>query len=184
MKEDKKNKTTDLFESFLPDRVKDDPNENLKKEKKLYTIIFITICTLVLVSNLIAMIINFCFSVQMGVTSLFVGFINCIVAIFSLGLLIVMAHNLSKITRATLFMCSKLMKDEKRYVEEQKKLEEQQAESDKAAEVDAAAEVEDSKEVAADIVEDGGIEGNVADNASVADDKTNDNVAVAEVVVE
>ena len=117
MKKDNNDKTKDLFESFLPDHVKDDPNENLKKEKKLFSIIFIVICTLLLAGNLIAMIINFCFSVQDGVTSLFVGFINCAISIFLLGLLITIAHNISKMTRATMFMCSKLMKDEKRYLE-------------------------------------------------------------------
>ena len=66
MKKDN-NKTKDLFEAFLPDHVKDDPNENLKKEKKLFSIIFIVVCTLLLAANLIAMIINFCFSVQAGV---------------------------------------------------------------------------------------------------------------------
>lgn len=124
MKKDN-NKTKDLFEAFLPDHVKDDPNENLKKEKKLFSIIFIVVCTLLLVANLIAMIINFCFSVQAGVSSLFVGFINCAISIFLLGLLITMAHNISKMTRATLFMCSKLMRDEKRYMEELKKQKEQ-----------------------------------------------------------
>lgn len=124
MKKDN-NKTKDLFEAFLPDHVKDDPNENLKKEKKLFSIIFIVVCTLLLAANLIAMIINFCFSVQAGVSSLFVGFINCAISIFLLGLLITMAHNISKMTRATLFMCSKLMRDEKRYMEELKKQKEQ-----------------------------------------------------------
>ncbi len=124
MKKDN-NKTKDLFEAFLPDHVKDDPNENLKKEKKLFSIIFIVVCTLLLVANLIAMIINFCFSVQAGVSSLFVGFINCAISIFLLGLLITMAHNISKMTRATLFMCSKLMRDEKRYMEELQKQKEQ-----------------------------------------------------------
>lgn len=120
MKKENKNKNNELFEAFLPDRTKEDPNENLKKEKKLYSIIFIVICVLLLVSNLIAMIINFCVSLAEGFSSLFVGFINCTISIFLLGLLIVMAHNLSKMTRATLFICSKLMRDEKRLLEAEK----------------------------------------------------------------
>ena len=130
MKKENNDKTKDLFEAFLPDHVKDDPNENLKKEKKLFTIIFIVICSLLLAANLIAMIINFCFSVQDGVTSLFVGFINCAIGIFLLGLLIVVAHNISKMTRATMFICSKLMKDEKRYLEEKKKQDENDVKED------------------------------------------------------
>lgn len=148
------NKTKDLFEAFLPDHVKDDPNENLKKEKKLFSIIFIVVCTLLLVANLIAMIINFCFSVQAGVSSLFVGFINCAISIFLLGLLITMAHNISKMTRATLFMCSKLMRDEKRYMEELKKQKEQ-SEDAVADEKDVEVkynETEDVTNVDADIV--------------------------------
>ena len=120
MKKEKNNKTTDLFESFLPDRVKDDPNENLKKEKKLYTIIFIVVCSLMLAANLISMIIAFCLSLASGFSALFVGFINVAVDILLIGLLIVVAHNISKMTRATLFMCSKMMKDEKRYMEQNK----------------------------------------------------------------
>lgn len=120
MKKENKNKTTELFEAFLPDRAKEDPNENLKKEKKLFSIIFIVVCTLLLVGNLIAMIINFCFSIQDGLNSLFVGFINCAIGIFILGLLIVLCHNISKMTRATLFICSKLMKDEKRLLNAEK----------------------------------------------------------------
>ena len=153
MKKDN-NKTKDLFEAFLPDHVKDDPNENLKKEKKLFSIIFIVVCTLLLVANLIAMIINFCFSVQAGVSSLFVGFINCAISIFLLGLLITMAHNISKMTRATLFMCSKLMRDEKRYMEELKKQKEQ-SEDAGADEKDVEVkynETEDVTNVDADIV--------------------------------
>ena len=153
MKKDN-NKTKDLFEAFLPDHVKDDPNENLKKEKKLFSIIFIVVCTLLLVANLIAMIINFCFSVQAGVSSLFVGFINCAISIFLLGLLITMAHNISKMTRATLFMCSKLMRDEKRYMEEKKKQKEQ-SEDAVADEKDVEVkynETEDVTNVDADIV--------------------------------
>ena len=153
MKKDN-NKTKDLFEAFLPDHVKDDPNENLKKEKKLFSIIFIVVCTLLLVANLIAMIINFCFSVQAGVSSLFVGFINCAISIFLLGLLITMAHNISKMTRATLFMCSKLMRDEKRYMEELKKQKEQ-SEDAVADEKDVEVkyyETEDVTNVDADIV--------------------------------
>ena len=153
MKKDN-NKTKDLFEVFLPDHVKDDPNENLKKEKKLFSIIFIVVCTLLLVANLIAMIINFCFSVQAGVSSLFVGFINCAISIFLLGLLITMAHNISKMTRATLFMCSKLMRDEKRYMEELKKQKEQ-SEDAVADEKDVEVkynETEDVTNVDADIV--------------------------------
>ena len=153
MKKDN-NKTKDLFEAFLPDHVKDDPNENLKKEKKLFSIIFIVVCTLLLVANLIAMIINFCFSVQPGVSSLFVGFINCAISIFLLGLLITMAHNISKMTRATLFMCSKLMRDEKRYMEELKKQKEQ-SEDAVADEKDVEVkynETEDVTNVDADIV--------------------------------
>ena len=143
-----------MFEAFLPDHVKDDPNENLKKEKKLFSIIFIVVCTLLLVANLIAMIINFCFSVQAGVSSLFVGFINCAISIFLLGLLITMAHNISKMTRATLFMCSKLMRDEKRYMEELKKQKEQ-SEDAVADEKDVEVkynETEDVTNVDADIV--------------------------------
>ena len=153
MKKDN-NKTKDLFEAFLPDHVKDDPNENLKKEKKLFSIIFIVVCTLLLVANLIAMIINFCFSVQAGVSSLFVGFINCAISIFLLGLLITMAHNISKMTRATLFMCSKLMRDDKRYMEELKKQKEQ-SEDAVADEKDVEVkynETEDVTNVDADIV--------------------------------
>lgn len=153
MKKDN-NKTKDLFEAFLPDHVKDDPNENLKKEKKLFSIIFIVVCTLLLAANLIAMIINFCFSVQAGVSSLFVGFINCAISIFLLGLLITMAHNISKMTRATLFMCSKLMRDEKRYMEELKKQKEQ-SEDTIADEKDGEVkynETEDVTNVDADIV--------------------------------
>lgn len=153
MKKDN-NKTKDLFEAFLPDHVKDDPNENLKKEKKLFSIIFIVVCTLLLAANLIAMIINFCFSVQAGVSSLFVGFINCAISIFLLGLLITMAHNISKMTRATLFMCSKLMRDEKRYMEELKKQKEQ-SEDTAADEKDGEVkynETEDVTNVDADIV--------------------------------
>ena len=153
MKKDN-NKTKDLFEAFLPDHVKDDPNENLKKEKKLFSIIFIVVCTHLLVANLIAMIINFCFSVQAGVSSLFVGFINCAISIFLLGLLITMAHNISKMTRATLFMCSKLMRDEKRYMEELKKQKEQ-SEDAVADEKDVEVkynETEDVTNVDADIV--------------------------------
>ncbi len=153
MKKDN-NKTKDLFEAFLPDHVKDDPNENLKKEKKLFSIIFIVVCTLLLAANLIAMIINFCFSVQAGVSSLFVGFINCAISIFLLGLLITMAHNISKMTRATLFMCSKLMRDEKRYMEELKKQKEQ-SEDTVADEKDGEVkynETEDVTNVDADIV--------------------------------
>ncbi len=153
MKKDN-NKTKDLFEAFLPDHVKDDPNENLKKEKKLFSIIFIVVCTLLLVANLIAMIINFCFSVQAGVSSLFVGFINCAISIFLLGLLITMAHNISKMTRATLFMCSKLMRDEKRYMAELKKQKEQ-SEDAVADEKDVEVkynETEDVTNVDADIV--------------------------------
>lgn len=120
MKKEKNNNTTELFESFLPDRVKDDPNENLKKEKKLYTIIFIVVCTLMLVANLISMIIAFCLSLASGFSALFVGFINVAVDIFLIGLLIVVAHNISKMTRATLFMCSKMMRDEKRYAKQVK----------------------------------------------------------------
>ena len=153
MKKDN-NKTKDLFEAFLPDHVKDDPNENLKKEKKLFSIIFIVVCTLLLVANLIAMIINFCFSVQAGVSSLFVGFINCAISIFLLGLLITMAHNISKMTRATLFMCSKLMRDKKRYMEELKKQKEQ-SEDAVADEKDVEVkynETEDVTNVDADIV--------------------------------
>ncbi len=120
MKKEKNNNTTDLFESFLPDRVKDDPNENLKKEKKLYTIIFIVVCSLMLAANLISMIIAFCLSLASGFNALFVGFINVAVDILLIGLLIVVAHNISKMTRATLFMCSKMMKDEKRYMEQNK----------------------------------------------------------------
>ena len=153
MKKDN-NKTKDLFEAFLPDHVKDDPNENLKKEKKLFSIIFIVESTLILVANLIAMIINFCFSVQAGVSSLFVGFINCAISIFLLGLLITMAHNISKMTRATLFMCSKLMRDEKRYMEELKKQKEQ-SEDAVADEKDVEVkynETEDVTNVDADIV--------------------------------
>ena len=153
MKKDN-NKTKDLFEAFLPDHVKDDPNENLKKEKKLFSIIFIVVCTLLLVANLIAMIINFCFSVQAGVSSLFVVFINCAISIFLLGLLITMAHNISKMTRATLFMCSKLMRDEKRYMEELKKQKEQ-SEDAVADEKDVEVkynETEDVTNVDADIV--------------------------------
>lgn len=153
MKKDN-NKTKDLFEAFLPDHVKDDPNENLKKEKKLFSIIFIVVCTLLLAANLIAMIINFCFSVQAGVSSLFVGFINCVISIFLLGLLITMAHNISKMTRATLFMCSKLMRDEKRYMEELKKQKEQ-SEDTVADEKDGEVkynETEDVTNVDADIV--------------------------------
>ena len=153
MKKDN-NKTKDLFEAFLPDHVKDDPNENLKKEKKLFSIIFIVVCTLLLVANLIAMIINFCFSVQAGVSSLFVGFINCAISIFLLGLLITMAHNISKMTRATLFMWSKLMRDEKRYMEELKKQKEQ-SEDAVADEKDVEVkynETEDVTNVDADIV--------------------------------
>ena len=120
MKKEKNNNTTDLFESFLPDRVKDDPNENLKKEKKLYTIIFIVVCSLMLAANLISMIIAFCLSLASGFSALFVGFINVAVDILLIGLLIVVAHNISKMTRATLFMCSKMMKDEKRYMEQNK----------------------------------------------------------------
>ena len=148
------NKTKDLFEAFLPDHVKDDPNENLKKEKKLFSIIFIVVCTLLLAANLIAMIINFCFSVQAGVSSLFVGFINCAISIFLLGLLITMAHNISKMTRATLFMCSKLMRDEKRYMEELKKQKEQ-SEDTVADEKDGEVkynETEDVTNVDADII--------------------------------
>ena len=147
-------KTKDLFEAFLPDHVKDDPNENLKKEKKLFSIIFIVVCTLLLAANLIAMIINFCFSVQAGVSSLFVGFINCAISIFLLGLLITMAHNISKMTRATLFMCSKLMRDEKRYMEELKKQKEQ-SEDTVADEKDGEVkynETEDVTNVDADII--------------------------------
>ena len=154
MKKDNNDKTKDLFESFLPDHVKDDPNENLKKEKKLFSIIFIVVRTLLLVANLIAMIINFCFSVQAGVSSLFVGFINCAISIFLLGLLITMAHNISKMTRATLFMCSKLMRDEKRYMEELKKQKEQ-SEDAVADEKDVEVkynETEDVTNVDADIV--------------------------------
>lgn len=122
MKKDDENKTKDLFNSFLPDHVKDDPNENLKKEKKIFSIIFIVICTLLLAANLLAMIINFStLYIRDGLLSLFVGFINCAISIFLLGLLIIIAHNISKMTRATLFMCNKLMKDEKRYLEEEKK---------------------------------------------------------------
>ncbi len=153
MKKDN-NKTKDLFEAFLPDHVKDDPNENLKKEKKLFSIIFIVVCTLLLAANLIAMIINFCFSVQAGVSSLFVGFINCAISIFLLGLLITMAHNISKMTRATLFMCSKLMRDEKRYMEELKKQKEQ-SEDTVADEKDGEVkynETEDVTNVDADII--------------------------------
>lgn len=120
MKKEKNNNTTDLFESFLPDRVKDDPNENLKKEKKLYTIIFIVVCSLMLAANLISMIIAFCLSLASGFSALFVGFINVAADILLIGLLIVVAHNISKMTRATLFMCSKMMKDEKRYMEQNK----------------------------------------------------------------
>ena len=126
----------------------------LKKEKKLFSIIFIVVCTLLLVANLIAMIINFCFSVQAGVSSLFVGFINCAISIFLLGLLITMAHNISKMTRATLFMCSKLMRDEKRYMEELKKQKEQ-SEDAVADEKDVEVkynETEDVTNVDADIV--------------------------------
>ena len=153
MKKDN-NKTKDLFEAFFSFYVKDDPNENLKKEKKLFSIIFIVVCTLLLVANLIAMIINFCFSVQAGVSSLFVGFINCAISIFLLGLLITMAHNISKMTRATLFMCSKLMRDEKRYMEELKKQKEQ-SEDAVADEKDVEVkynETEDVTNVDADIV--------------------------------
>ena len=128
--------------------------KNLKKEKKLFSIIFIVVCTLLLVANLIAMIINFCFSVQAGVSSLFVGFINCAISIFLLGLLITMAHNISKMTRATLFMCSKLMRDEKRYMEELKKQKEQ-SEDAVADEKDVEVkynETEDVTNVDADIV--------------------------------
>lgn len=120
MKKEKNNNTTDLFESFLPDRVKGDPNENLKKEKKLYTIIFIVVCSLMLAANLISMIIAFCLRLEFGFNALFVGFINVAVDILLIGLLIVVAHNISKMTRATLFMCSKMMKDEKRYMEQNK----------------------------------------------------------------
>lgn len=118
------------------------------------SIIFIVVCTLLLVANLIAMIINFCFSVQAGVSSLFVGFINCAISIFLLGLLITMAHNISKMTRATLFMCSKLMRDEKRYMEELKKQKEQ-SEDAVADEKDVEVkynETEDVTNVDADIV--------------------------------
>lgn len=126
MKKDNKNKTNELFEAFLPDRTKDDPNENLKKEKKLFSVIFIVVCTLLLVANLIAMIVNFStLDIRNGLLSLFVGFINCTISIFLLGLLIVMAHNLSKMTRATLYICSKLMRDEKRLQEAEKKKSEQ-----------------------------------------------------------
>lgn len=130
MKKDNKEKD-DIFAAFLPDRVKDEPNENLKKEKKLYSVIFIIICTLLLVANLIAMIINFSTgNLGGGLLSLFVGFINCAISIFLLGLLVVLSHNISKMTRATLFICSKLMKDEKRFLEaEKKKKEEEKSEN-------------------------------------------------------
>ncbi len=152
MKKENNDKTKDLFEAFLPDHVKDDPNENLKKEKKLFTIIFIVICALLLAANLIAMIINFCFSVQDGVTSLFVGFINCTISIFLLGLLIVVAHNISKMTRATMFICSKLMKDEKRYLEEKKKQDENDAKEDSEQTSEKELESDDPTNVETEIV--------------------------------
>ena len=71
-----------------------------------------------------------------------------------LGLLITMAHNISKMTRATLFMCSKLMRDEKRYMEELKKQKEQ-SEDAVADEKDVEVkynETEDVTNVDADIV--------------------------------
>lgn len=154
---EKKTKPTEFLETFLPDRVKDDPNENLKKEKKLYSIIFIVVSALILVANLIAMIINFCVSLAGGFTSLFVGFINCAISIALLGLLIVIAHNISKTTRATLFICSKLMRDEKRLLAEKKAEQSvEQAEDEEKEEVAVAddeeakqsASVEDKKPVA------------------------------------
>lgn len=180
MKKDNNEKNNDIFESFMPDRMKEDPNNNLKKEKKMYSTIFIIICTLLLVANLIAMIINFCFSVQDGVTTLFVGFINCAISIFLLGLLITIAHNISKMTRATLFMCSKLMKDEKRFMEEQAKKKQENEPIDKKdnAKNSIAENKEDSAEKANSL--------NVAESSDNVNELVEDNIATveAEVVID
>lgn len=121
MKKENNEKNNDLFDSFIPEHTKDDPNLNLKKEKKLFGIIFIVVCSLLIAANLISMIIHFCaIDLVGGFSALFVGTINCVISIFLLGLLITVSHNISKMTRATLFICSKLMRDEKRCIEAEK----------------------------------------------------------------
>lgn len=112
--------------SFLPDRASDDPNIILKTDKKLYTAIFIAIVSLSIIATVISIIIGFCTNVIAGVTALLVGTINTAVNLLLVTIVITMAHNLSRTTRATMFICNKLMKDEKRAVlkEKQEKTEE------------------------------------------------------------
>lgn len=123
-----KNKNVkNTIDSFLPDRASDDPNVILKKDKKLYTIVYITIVVLVAIANLIAIIIGFCTSVYSGLNALFIGTIVSAVVLLLVTVVISMAHNISRITRANIYICNKLMKDEKRILlqEKKKNLEEQ-----------------------------------------------------------
>lgn len=133
---DKKNlnekNVKEQINSFLPDRASDDPNTILKTDKKLYTIIFIVLVSLSILSSLISIIIGFCTSVIAGCTALFVGTINTTIVLLLVTLLITVAHNISRTTRATMFICNKLMKDEKRAVlkEKQEKIEEKSTEDE------------------------------------------------------
>lgn len=122
----------DQINSFMPDKASDDPNTILKSDKKLYSIIFIVIVSLALAANLISIIIGFSSKdLVKGFTALFVGTINTVIVLLLVVLLISLSHNVSRMTRATLFMCNKLMKDEKRLAlkEQQEKAEAELAEA-------------------------------------------------------
>ena len=97
------------IDSFLPDKASDDPIQILKSDKKLYSSIFISIITLTVIANLIAVIIGFVSSTLLGVTAIFIGSITSAIIILLTSLSISIAHNLSRTTKATMLMCEKMI---------------------------------------------------------------------------
>lgn len=96
-------------DSFLPEKATDDPIQILKIDKKLYSSILISIITLTVIANLIAVIIGFISSTLLGVTAIFIGGITSAIIILLTFLFVSIAHNMSRTTKATMLMCEKML---------------------------------------------------------------------------